>query len=245
MAKTPQAFYNEYNGKVVDYDGAYGAQCVDGFKVFCKWAGIPVKATPNNWADGYWYSRDKLGFSQYFEYVVNKQYRNGDWVIWARNSVSHPSSHIAMWYQGKEFGENQGGNRGFCLKSTNFNDALGALRWKGFGSMMKLPYGKSYNIISTSHGNVVADTIRGDITKGYDLHMITADGWNKVQGIETFDSDKLTILGGVNGNYFQMSNGCHLGCEGDGTVLGYSQEPKQEQWSCRPFWLRETFVPLR
>lgn len=130
MDKTPQKFYAEYVGKAIDYDHAYGVQCVDGFKVLCQYLNIPVKATPNNWADGYWYYRNKLGYYKYFDYVIDKKYQNGDVVIWAKGSRSHPSSHIAMWYLGKEFGENQGGNRGFCLKSTDFSDSLGGLRPK-------------------------------------------------------------------------------------------------------------------
>lgn len=234
MAKTAQDFYNTYNGKVIDYDGAYGEQCVDAFKVFCEWAGIPVKATPNNWADGYWYYKDQLGYAAYFDYITDNNLRTGDWVIWAKGSNSHKSSHIAMYYVKDgivyEFGENQGGNGGFCLKETVFSDALGALRWKGFNTTMNLEYGYTKHVFNTAHGNVIVSAVRGDLSKGYDLHMITADGANKLQNIDAFDSDKLLILGGVNGNYFQMSDGRHLGVEGDGTVLGYSQEPKQPQW---------------
>ena len=130
--KTFKEFYQKYLGKVIDDDGAYGAQCVDGFRVFCREFGVPVHPTPNNYADGYWYSRDALGYGKYFDYITNGKYQDGDVVIWARGSKSHPSSHIAFWYHGEEFGENQGGNRGFCLKATDFSDALGALRLKAW-----------------------------------------------------------------------------------------------------------------
>ena len=126
----PTDFYNTYNGKVIDDDGAYGAQCVDGFRVFCRWIGITPYPTPNGWADGYWYSR--FAHADFFCGVPTGSFQNGDWVIWAQGSVSHPYSHIAMYYNGMSFGENQGGNRGFNLKYTNFKDALGALRWKGW-----------------------------------------------------------------------------------------------------------------
>ena len=129
--KTAKEFYEKYNNKSYDDDGAYGIQCVDGFRIFCREFGVPVKPTPNNYADGYWYSRDALGYSSYFEYVTGySNFKNGDIVIWAKGSKSHPSSHIAMYYNGKEFGENQGGDRSFCLKDTNFKDAIGALRLK-------------------------------------------------------------------------------------------------------------------
>ena len=129
--KTFKEFYDKYNGKAVDDDAAYGVQCVDGFRVFCREFGVPVKPTPNNWADGYWYSKDTLGYSSYFEYITGySNFKDGDVVIWAKGSASHPSSHIAFYYKGKEFGQNQGGDRSFCLKDTNFKDALGALRLK-------------------------------------------------------------------------------------------------------------------
>lgn len=57
--------------------------------------------------------------------------------MWAKGSRSHPHSHIAMYYNGKEFGENQGGNRQFRLINGHFGDALGAFRWKGWGTVQQ------------------------------------------------------------------------------------------------------------
>lgn len=130
--KTPQQFVDAYKGKAFDYDGVYGVQCVDGFKAFCMWAGIPVKATPNNYADGYWFYRDQLGFSQWFEYITDiNQVRQGDWCIWAQGS-SCVLSHIAMYWKGSTyFGERQDGNLYFCFAEIK-DDWIGALRWKGF-----------------------------------------------------------------------------------------------------------------
>lgn len=134
--KTPETFVADYNGKVIDDDGAYGVQCVDSLRVGCKYLGIPVIPTPNNWADGYWTCKDASGRldqktldwqTTYFDRVPVDQLTDGCWVIWPRGCASHPSSHVAMYYHGQEFGENQGGNRGFCLKNTNFSDACGGL----------------------------------------------------------------------------------------------------------------------
>lgn len=130
MSKTANEFFNAYNGKAIDYDHAYGVQCVDGFRAFCQWAFGTSWATGNGFADGYWYSRNQH-LDKFIPVPVN-QFHDGDWVVWARGSKSHPASHIAMYYFGKEFGENQGGNRGFCLKDTDFSDALGGLRWIGY-----------------------------------------------------------------------------------------------------------------
>lgn len=141
MAKTPQTFYADFVGKRFNSgkgwnDSYFGYQCVAGFKAFCEWMGIPVILTPNNYADGYWFCKNPNGTvnkatkewqEKYFYKVSNpKDFKNGCWVMWSRGS-SHSGSHIAMWYNGKEFGQNQGGNGSFCLKSTNFSDACGAL----------------------------------------------------------------------------------------------------------------------
>ena len=125
-----------------------------------------------------------------------------------------------MYYQGMEFGENQGGNGGFSLKGTVFTDAMGALRWKGFG--MELAKGYSVHTFKGINVNV----IRASADKGFSLHLISAGGLTALKDLMQFDSEKLAIVGCVNSNYFEMSNGMHLGCEGDGWVDGYSQEPK-------------------
>ena len=138
VKKTPQMFYAEFVGKRINKgkgwnDSAFGYQCVAGFKAFCEWMNIPVIPTPNNYADGYYTCKNANGTinesvktwqEKYFD--ITHDFTNGSWVIWARGS-SHSLSHIAMYYLGKELGQNQGGNGEFCLKSTNFSDALGAL----------------------------------------------------------------------------------------------------------------------
>lgn len=175
MSKTANDFVNTYNGKVIDFDGAYGAQCVDGFRVFCNWAFGTSFPTGNGWADGYWYNRAK--YTQWFEIVTNKQFQNGDWIIWARGSKSHPSSHIAMYFNGKEFGENQGGNRGFCLKDTNFADALGALRWKGFPKPVVKPAGKPNT--ASAKNTKVAYELHSQYARKYKttVNLRLRDGW--------------------------------------------------------------------
>lgn len=131
MAKTYQDFMNAYAGRTIDYDGVYGAQCVDAFKVFCAWAGIPVKPCPDGWAQSYWTSRDSLGYAQYFDYISPGNVQPGDWCVWLKGS-SCPQSHIAMFVgNGRFFSENQGGTRGFTTVTIRM-DFAGALRWKGF-----------------------------------------------------------------------------------------------------------------
>jgi hypothetical protein len=133
MAKTAQDFINAFSGKVDDFDGAYGAQCVDAFKRFCQWIGIPVYPTRTNWADGYW--KYRIQYSAYVKFITNpKELKPGDWLFWAIGS-SCPSSHVGMFVRYAEedgyayvFGQNQGGNGGYTIVKLRL-DILGAFRF--------------------------------------------------------------------------------------------------------------------
>jgi glucan-binding YG repeat protein len=132
MAKTAQAFIDEYNGKVDDFDGAFRAQCVDGYKRFCWWLGVPVLSTRTGWADGYWQYRNDM--SDHVKFITDpSKLKKGDWLFWARGS-SCPSSHVAMFvgYAGNGyaycFGQNQGGNGGYTTVKLKL-DILGAFRF--------------------------------------------------------------------------------------------------------------------
>ena len=170
---TPQQFYAETLNKVIDFDGAYGAQCVDAFRYWGTMNSVPIPPTPNNWADGFWYSRDALGFGKWFVYVTDGNYRTGDWIFWARGSKSHPSSHVAMWFYGQEYGENQGGSGGFSLKPTDFSDALGALRWKGYIMEDKTIEQLAYEVLAGLWGNGEERKQRL-IAAGYDYTAVQA-----------------------------------------------------------------------
>ena len=129
--KTPADFVNEYNGVGIDYDGAYGIQCVDSFRVFCDWLEIPSLPTPTGWASGFWTGTKNQAWYKYFDEVAVKDLQDGDIVIWPYGCKSHPSSHIAMYYKGYEFGQNQGyAHAPHNLKTTVFSDAYGGLRYK-------------------------------------------------------------------------------------------------------------------
>lgn len=232
---TPNQFYAKYNGKYYQESPALGAQCVYAFKLFCMENSIPVIPTPNNWADGYWTCQNADGKinqnchawqEKWFDKITGvENFHDGDWVIWSRGSASHSKSHIAMMLHldgiPMEFSLNQGGDGSFCAKQTNFSDALGALRWKGYSKMV---IDKGYHHLT--YNGIAVDIIRATKANGYDLHLLSAGDAFALKDIMEFDSDRLGIVGCVNANYFEMANGLHLGCEGDGWVNGYFQAPK-------------------
>lgn len=130
MSETAREFYEKYLGRVIDYDGACDVQCVDGARCWMDYflgSSIPCGG---GWAEGYW-TKDQSWFLSKGCLLITdaSALRDGDLVVWPINPKgSHKKSHVAMFYQGKEFGQNQGGNRGFCLKATDFSDMLGAYR---------------------------------------------------------------------------------------------------------------------
>ena len=188
MAKTPESFYKEYNGKRFNKgkgwnDSYFGYQCVAGFKAFCEWMGIPVILTPNNYANGYWTCANVNGSTnascknwqtKYFD-KVTKNFQDGDWVMWSKGSRSHPSSHIAMYYHGKEFGQNQGGNGAFCLKATDFSDACGALRPK--------QWAKADDLSKYTDQQLADMVLQGKFGNGEDRKKTLGSRYSAVQAI--------------------------------------------------------------
>lgn len=123
---TPTAFYEAVNGK--GFDEGFGYQCVAGFKEFqYSLAGTYVSAggAAKNYA--YYHSAvEALGFEWH---DGNSGFQDGDWAIWTDGLYGH----VAMYYQDKWFGQNQGakdGNKGnpFNLMSLPTNGIAGFYR---------------------------------------------------------------------------------------------------------------------
>ena len=164
----------------VDYDNRYGIQCVDGIKYFTYL--IYGEANFNcgnvNYAYGLWTNFKNNGCSKYFVQYPFKDVQPGDWVIWNKNSLSSPNSHVGMYVSKvsdntiKIWGEAAG--RGFNYDEVNTNGILGVLR------------PKIYN-----EENIIEEYLkpRGDFRKG--------DNNSKIKKIcEWFSANKLV------GTYF-------------------------------------------
>lgn len=128
---TAEEFYKKHVGKAVDIDGAYSYQCVDLFKAFTKENyGIYNYNCTNGWASGLWIYRKSKPYYQHFVEVSLNELQDGDWLFWNNGSESAPNSHVAMYYKGKFFGQNQGGKPHASLKLYSTSGVLGVLRPK-------------------------------------------------------------------------------------------------------------------
>ncbi len=124
-------FYDAHVGKSYDVDSSHGPQCVDAFKLFTlEQFGIANYNCGNGWASGLWiYRKEKPYYPNFIEVGINEM-KNGDWVFWNNGSRDCPDSHVAMYYNGQFFSQNQYGKRYFTLANISHDGILGVLRPK-------------------------------------------------------------------------------------------------------------------
>lgn len=102
---TPDAFVNAVNGK--GFNEGFGLQCVAGFKEFqFSLAGTYVSA--GGAAKNYAYTHSAVEALGFTWHDGNTGFQNGDWAIWTDGQFGH----VAMYYNGKWFGQNQGAKDG-------------------------------------------------------------------------------------------------------------------------------------
>lgn len=131
--KTVDEFYYSHLGKAYDIDNSYGTQCVDAFKLFTlEEYGIANYNCTNGYASGLWFFRKDKPYYEHFIEVSINELQNGDWVFWDNGSKDCPDSHVAMFYNGMFYSQNQNGIRSFTLTPISMNGVLGVLRPKIF-----------------------------------------------------------------------------------------------------------------
>lgn len=208
---SPEDFVKKYAGKAVDLDGAYGVQCVDGFRVWCRDVLGYSWPTKTGWASGYWEYR--FEHADEFDFITDPAvFQDGDWCIWKRGSRPCPDSHVAMYYQGKFFGQRQSANRAFCLKKILTDGVYGALRWKGYEKIMNIPKGYSKQTIN---GHTYTMYCQSETEKA----AVLSAGNGQLRSIAAHDADVLITAKLAGANFFQMKEnqadpyGTHYGDE--------------------------------
>lgn len=129
-------FIKKYNGKYVDHDGKYGAQCVDLFRQYNHEV-LDLEKQPAGviGAKDFWtnYEKDPMLYKN-FKKIKNTPLfipQKGDVMIWS--GKYGPYGHIAIVVDAKlmsftAFSQNDPAGSKCFIKKYNYNNVLGVLR---------------------------------------------------------------------------------------------------------------------
>lgn len=178
---TPQAFVNAVNGK--GFNEGYGLQCVAGFKEFMYSLSGKYVATSNGGASGYAKQQSQIEPLGFKWHAGTAGLQNGDWGIWTNGQYGH----VAMYYNGQWFGQNQyaanpNAGNAFNLAKISTNGLAGYYRPNIYQKQTPAPTpepGTGENTGSAGNtGSSAASTYtvkRGDTLGGISLGL----GWWK------------------------------------------------------------------
>ena len=137
---TLEEFVKKYKDQKVDYDHAYGAQCVDLFRQYAKEGlGIPEhtgSCATSGGAKDLFLDYDKMPIEKkYFTRSKGKSYLPGDVLIWDRTEKNQ-DGHVAIFlaYLGNGllvFEQNGITQAGAEIQIRTRDNMLGYLRYKG------------------------------------------------------------------------------------------------------------------
>lgn len=181
---SPAAFVNAMNGR--GFNEGYGLQCVAGFKQFMYSLSGRVVATRTGGASGY---ANQVGEIQALGFTWHSGQggmRDGDWAIFGGGQYGH----VAMYYQGKFFGQNQGSGNIYVGNAFNLMD-LGGYRNSIIGyyrpniwannSTASTPAAPAASSKATND-QVVTDVLRGVYGSGSDrVARLKAAGHNPAE----------------------------------------------------------------
>lgn len=181
---SPAAFVNAMNGR--GFNEGYGLQCVAGFKQFMFSLSGRVVATRTGGASGYANQVGEIQALGFTWHGGQAGMKDGDWAIFGGGTYGH----VAMYYQGKFFGQNQGSGNIYVGNAFNLMD-LGGYRnsiigyyrpniWAN-GSTASAPAAPAASSKAVND-QVVADVLRGVYGSGNDrVARLQAAGYNPAE----------------------------------------------------------------
>lgn len=181
---SPAAFVNAMNGR--GFNEGYGLQCVAGFKQFMFSLSGRVVATRTGGASGYANQVSEIQALGFTWHGGQAGMKDGDWAIFGGGTYGH----VAMYYQGKFFGQNQGSGNIYVGNAFNLMD-LGGYRnsiigyyrpniWAN-GSTASAPAAPAASSKAVND-QVVADVLRGVYGSGNDrVSRLQAAGYNPAE----------------------------------------------------------------
>ena len=181
---SPAAFVNAMNGR--GFNEGYGLECVAGFKQFMFSLSGRVVATRTGGASGYANQVSEIQALGFTWHSGQAGMKDGDWAIFGGGQYGH----VAMYYQGKFFGQNQGSGNIYVGNAFNLMD-LGGYRnsiigyyrpniWAN-GSTASAPAAPAASSKAVND-QVVADVLRGVYGSGNDrVARLQTAGYNPAE----------------------------------------------------------------
>lgn len=160
---SPAAFVNAMNGR--GFNEGYGMQCVAGFKQFMFSLSGRVVATRTGGASGYANQVGEIQALGFTWHSGQAGMKDGDWAIFGGGTYGH----VAMYYQGKFFGQNQGSGNIYVGNAFNLMD-LGGYRSSIIGYYRPNIWANgntaSAPVVPTASSKAVNDQVVADVLKG-------------------------------------------------------------------------------
>jgi hypothetical protein len=219
---SPAAFVNAMNGR--GFNEGYGLQCVAGFKQFMFSLSGRVVATRTGGASGYANQVGEIQALGFTWHAGQAGMKDGDWAIFGGGTYGH----VAMYYQGKFFGQNQGSGNIYVGNAFNLMD-LGGYRnsiigyyrpniWAN-GSTASAPAAPAASSKAVND-QVVADVLRGVYGSGNDrVARLQAAGYNPAEVQSAVNSRVAAqaprISAPASTGYVQRSTGGYVVRRGD------------------------------
>ena len=219
---SPAAFVNAMNGR--GFNEGYGLQCVAGFKQFMFSLSGRVVATRTGGASGYANQVGEIQALGFTWHGGQAGMKDGDWAIFGGGTYGH----VAMYYQGKFFGQNQGSGNIYVGNAFNLMD-LGGYRNSIIGYYRPNIWangdtaGTSVAPAASSkavNDQVVADVLKGVYGSGNDrVSRLQAAGYNPAEVQAAVNARVATQAPRINApasmGYVQRSTGGYVVRRGD------------------------------
>jgi hypothetical protein len=146
-----QDFFNKYNGKKVDFDGHYGAQCVDEFRQFNKEVLGIAQPRGVNGAKDFWnnYSNDTNLYNNFDKIANTPSFvpQFGDVAIWGNGAYGHIAICTGKGDVNKfeSFDQNYPTGSACHYVTHNYSGFLGVLRPKA-QNKLKAPVATEFKV---------------------------------------------------------------------------------------------------
>ena len=219
---SPAAFVNAMNGR--GFNEGYGMQCVAGFKQFMFSLSGRVVATRTGGASGYANQVGEIQALGFTWHSGQAGMKDGDWAIFGGGTYGH----VAMYYQGKFCGQNQGSGNIYVGNAFNLidlggyrNSIIGYYRpniWAN-GSTASAPAAPAANS-KAANDQVVADVLKGVYGSGNDrVARLQAAGYNPAEVQAAVNARVATqaprVSAPASTGYVQRSTGGYVVRRGD------------------------------